>query len=296
MSTIAPIVVWNRATGHAEREQVYGDTLIRWLYGSGRPRVHALLTRHWISRLVGSYQSSALSRSRIAAFVRTYGVVMDDYEPGPFRSFNDFFIRRFRADRRPFHSDPNTLAAFAEGRYLAYQRLREGETLPVKGAELSAAAILADADTAAPFRNGPAVIARLCPVDYHRFHYPDDGRTLAHYAVSGRLHSVNPIALCVQRDVFSINERRVSILETAHLGRLAYVEVGALCVGRIVATHPTDQPFRRGDEKGYFLFGASTVIVFGEAGRWRPDADLLDQTAQHRETLVRLGERIATAP
>ena len=106
---------------------------------------------------------------------------------------------------------------------------------------------------------------------------------------------MNPFALRARNDILATNERHVSILATANFGRLAMVEVGAMNVGRIVQTHPEGQPFRRGDEKGYFMFGASTILLFGEPGRWVPSADLLEQTALRRETLVRLGDEVASA-
>lgn len=111
----------------------------------------------------------------------------------------------------------------------------------------------------------------------------------------GKLHSVNPLALRRKADLFLHNERQISLLNTDHFGRLAYVEVGALCVGKIVQTFGSSL-FQRGEEKGYFLFGASTVIVYGEPGAWRPSEDLLQQSAQGRETLVELGSPVAKAP
>jgi phosphatidylserine decarboxylase len=104
------------------------------------------------------------------------------------------------------------------------------------------------------------------------------------------------MALQFKPDILITNERQVNILDTAHFGKIAYVEVGATMVGKIIQSHAMDQPFRRGDEKGYFLFGGSSVVVLGEPGAWMPDADLLQQTAQGRETLVRLGERIGARP
>ena len=101
-------------------------------------------------------------------------------------------------------------------------------------------------------------------------------------------HSVNPVALKSKSDVLATNERHITILDTKNFGKLAYVEVGAMCVGRIVLTH-TEGEFLRGDEKGYFLFGGSTVVVLGQRGVWQPDAELLEQTSRKRETLVRLG-------
>jgi phosphatidylserine decarboxylase len=162
----------------------------------------------------------------------------------------------------------------------------------VKGEHLTAEALLGG--DARGFAGGPLFIARLCPTDYHRYHYPDDGRTLESFPVRGALHSVNPAALAFRGDILSTNERHVSILETKHFGKLAYIEVGALMVGLIRQTHDEKQPFHRGDEKGTFLFGASTVVLLGEKGAWIPDADLLEQTSTHRrETLVRLGQGIA---
>ncbi len=88
-----------------------------------------------------------------------------------------------------------------------------------------------------------------------------------------------------------INERQVTILETKHFGKLAYVEVGATCVGKIEQTYSGNQ-FRRGDEKGMFLFGGSTVIVIGEAGRWEIASNILENTAQGIESYIKMGRPI----
>jgi phosphatidylserine decarboxylase len=289
------ILYWNRRTGQEEREQILGGAMVHWLYSTrpGNLTANGILDRRWVSRLVGAYQSSPLSRFGIPAFVRDYHIDMQEYLPGPYRSFNEFFVRRFRPGSRVFCDDRDAMPAFAEGRYLAYEALSPEETFPVKGTHLSPAAILGRGEHADSFLNGPVLIARLCPVDYHRFHYPADGRTLEHYRVPGQLHSVNPVALRYRSDILATNERQVSILETEEFGRLAYVEIGAMCVGKIVQLQPRDRPFKRGDEKGYFSFGASTIVLFGEAGRWVPEVDLLEQTARQRETLVRLGEPVA---
>jgi phosphatidylserine decarboxylase len=69
------------------------------------------------------------------------------------------------------------------------------------------------------------------------------------------------------------------------------IEVGALMVGKIVQTY-TLNSFQRGQEKGYFLFGGSTVILFGEPGAWEPSKDILEHSAEKREVFVRLGEEV----
>jgi phosphatidylserine decarboxylase len=297
MPEMSEIKIWNRGERREETERVYGDGLVKLVYGTGPGRLLAdhVLAGKALSRAYGAYQSSAWSARKIDPFVREFGIRMEEYEDVPYRTFNEFFVRRFRPRARPFAAEAGRLPAFAEARYLAYERLDPAQTYPVKGSSLTAAALLGSEERARPFVGGAVVIARLCPVDYHRYHYPDDGRTLERYTLHGKLHSVNPLALRFRDEIFVSNERRVALLETARFGRLAYIEVGALCVGRIVQTYPEDKPFARGDEKGYFLFGASTVIVLGEPGKWKPDSDLLEQTARKRETFVKLGEAIAGA-
>lgn len=216
---------------------------------------------------------------------------MEEFENCSFRNFNEFFIRKFRPDARKFIEEG--IPAPTEARYLGYQDASITPSMPVKGLLLAPKDILGENKFTAKFINGPVLIARLCPVDYHRFHYPVDGNTLSQYRLGNKLHSVNPIALKICPWVFTINERVVSILDTKRFGLLAYVEVGALCVGKIVQSHPIDKPFRRGEEKGYFLFGASTVIVFGEKGRWDISDDILKNTQNGLETFVRLGDTVA---
>lgn len=295
MSASGPITFWNRASQREEVEQVYGDAGVRFLYANsvGQKIADWILSGSLPSKLYGAYQSSPSSKAAIPPFIAKFKIPMAEYVDPGFRSFNDFFIRKFKPGVRKFVETSGKMPAPAEARYLAFERVSVDQTFPVKGSQLSPEALLGNAERAKPFLGGSVLIARLCPTDYHRYHYPDNGRTLEHYSVAGRLHSVNPWALRYRDEIFATNERRVSILETENFGRLAYIEVGALLVGKIVQTHDESQPFKRGDEKGYFLFGGSTVIILGERGRWKPDADLLEQSAQHRETYVRLGEGVA---
>jgi len=139
------------------------------------------------------------------------------------------------------------------------------------------------------------MIARLCPVDYHRFHFPDDCKILDSYRIHGKFHSVNPVALAANGKVFLENERQVTILESDNFGKLAFIEVGAMCVGKIVQTYAAGQAkFKRGAEKGYFLFGGSTVIILGEKDRWIPANDILENSEKGIEVLVPLGDVVAS--
>lgn len=297
------IKFYNRVTKKVENELVYGDKFIEWLYGSptGKGLSH-LICKAPISKIYGAYQDLALSRSKVEPFIEKFQIQMDDYLPeegrdssSPYSTFNQFFIRRFKPGKRPVVSAADEMAAFSEARYYGYECVQENETVPVKGHNLKPSALIANSKWEKTFEEGPLLLARLCPVDYHRYHYPDNGTILDDYRVPGLYHSVNPVALKAKGDILITNERHVTILETENFGKLAYIEVGAVCVGKIVQSHPLDKGrrFSRGEEKGYFLFGGSTVIVVGEKGKWKPSSDILENTKKGMETYLHLGMSVA---
>src|SRR5581483_3923155 len=164
------------------------------------------------------------------------------------------------------------------------------QTFPVKGASLNAEAILGTKSRAVMFEGGPIILARLSPMDYHHLHYSDGGSTLETDWRGRPLWTVNWHALQHQPDILFRNERQIHILQTDHFGKLGFVEVGALSVGRIIQVHPTNMRYTRGAEKSVFKFGGSAVVLFGEKGAWRPADDIHEYTARNTETLVRLGD------
>jgi len=305
MSQGFEIQVFNRREKKMDIEKVYGDGAVKFAYGNPIGRLlGSFIASKMLSRLYGQTQDSAKSGQKVAPFIKNFHIPIEQYQKGSikenpietsYRSFNEFFIRKFQEGQRTFTTKPQEMGAFAEARYFAHASMTDELNIPVKGSMLCAVDLIADAELAKDFIGGPLMIARLCPVDYHRYHYPDDGKTLKSFTVPGDLHSVNPLALKFRQDIFIKNERRVSILETEHVGKLAYIEVGATCVGKIVQTFDESKPFQKGDEKGYFLFGGSTVVLCGEKGKWLPSQDILDNTKQGIETYIQLGDVVAQA-
>lgn len=290
------IKYFNRQNGQVEVEKVYGDGGVKWLYNTASGKVlSSALVRAPLSVLYGYMQSLPMSRNKIPEFVENFEIQMEDFLPEdgrspeyPYSNFNEFFIRRFKDGKRNFVKDSNIMPAFSEARYFGYESINDEDSVPVKGKFLNSKELLQKQEWIETFKDGPLLLARLCPVDYHRFHYPDNGKVLDYYKLGGLYHSVNPIALKAKEDIFSTNVREVTIMETENFGKLAYVEVGAICVGRIVQS--TDlTTFNRGDEKGYFLFGGSTVIVIGEKGKWKPSQDICENTKNKMETYLHLG-------
>lgn len=292
--------VYNRQTHNIEVEKVYGDKLVSGIYGTPIGRIFShLLATSPLSILYGKWQDSQMSAKVIPSFVKDYNINLNDYLPeeglteaNPYSTFNNFFIRKFKPEKRQFDKNNAILPAFSEGRYFGHASQKKDLKLPVKGNFLNSKNLLESSTWEKTFLGGPVLISRLCPVDYHRFHFPDDGQVLDQYRIAGEYHSVNPLALKVKPDIFITNERSVSILDTANFGKLAYIEVGAMCVGKIVQSHRA-LDFKRGDEKGYFLFGGSTVIVLGEPGIWAPSSDIIENTQNGIEVLINLGQEVA---
>jgi len=303
MSQGFEIQVFNRRENSMDIEKVYGDEMVKFAYATPIGRLLGpVIASKMLSKLYGKSQDSLNSAKKVAPFLKNFNIQIDQYQKGSFkenpvetsyRSFNEFFIREFKEGQRTFTPNDDEMGAFAEARYFGHESMTDDLNIPVKGSMLRAVDLIGDGELAKDFIGGPLMIARLCPVDYHRYHYPDAGKTLKAFTVPGDLHSVNPLALKYRQDIFIKNERRVAILETEHLGKLAYIEVGATCVGKIVQSFDESQPFNKGDEKGYFLFGGSTVVLCGQKGKWAPSEDILTNTKAGIETYIQLGDVVA---
>jgi phosphatidylserine decarboxylase len=293
-----PVRYRNRCTGALETEQIPSEAMLRWLYHSfsGACCRVGLCHCRLGSRLIGWSQNRAFSRGRIAAFAQAFGIDPDEAELplAHYPSFNAFFSRRLRADARPFDPDPDTLCSPADGKVLVFPQVQPPAAVPVKGAAVEPTSLLSEAAAAAPFAGGACLVVRLAPPDYHRFHFPAAGTAGPSRRVRGQYHSVNPIALARVAGVLSRNVRTVTRLDLDRFGAVAYVEVGALAVGSIVQTsHPG--PVRRGQEKGYFQFGGSTLVLLFRAGSVTFDDDLVRDSAQGLENQVRAGMRLGRA-
>jgi phosphatidylserine decarboxylase len=281
----------HRETGELRTERVYGERELRILYGTwwGAALLHAVAKRSWLSRFAAVMNRSSMSRHKIPSFIARYGIDATEAElpAAAYPSLDAFFARKLKPETRPIDANPLHLAAPAEGRALAFAALPQGR-LNVKGSTVDIADL---ADVPIGFEPGACFVIRLAPCDYHRFHFPVDGEASAAQHRGRNLHSVHPIALTAGAASFR-NKRNVSIIENTSCGPLLQIEVGALSIGSIVQTYAPG-PVKKGQEKGYFHFGGSTVVLLCERGRVAPDQDLLDTTAAGLETLIKVGTRIA---
>lgn len=294
---MSEIVLYDRRRGERCREVIHEKWFMDLFYGTlpGRWLAVLLFSRRWFSRLYGRLQRRPASRRKILPFVERHGIDPTESErpPQEYPDFAAFFARRLKPARRPIEFDPDVLIAPADGRLLAFS-VQHGQVYPVKGAYFDLEELAPGALPADRYANGLCLILRLAPGDPHRFCQVDDGMQSAVRGFPGRLHSVSPLALRHGLNVFPSNYRHCCTVESRSFGSIFVMEVGALTVGSIHQCIPDGGAVRRGEEKGWFEVGGSTVILLLEAGRARVDDDITQQSLAGVESLVRLGERIGT--
>lgn len=292
-----PLKYWNRYEKKIKEDQIYADWFVKYCYENpiGKKLLDYVFSKKNFNFIYGIYKNSKFSLKQIKKDIQDYAIDMEMYESGPFKNYSEFFLRKFKTGVRPFSQSQDSMGAFAEGRVLAFEEITPTHLYPVKGAFLSAEKLLDNKELALEFMGGPIVIIRLCPIDYHHFHFPDDGRITKSWRIGGAYHSVNVLALKHKGDIFLDNERQITIMDTKNFGKLAYIEVGAMCVGKIIQENPGLTEFQKGQLKGHFEFGASTVILLGQKGKWKPSEDLLLHSSKNTESFIKLGDEIAKA-
>lgn len=293
------IQYFNRYTQRVEVEQIYGEGFLRWIYGSlsGRLALHAVAKRGFFSRWYGWRMDRAASRAKVAPFIQNFRVDPGEFADAPesFRTFNEFFYRKLKPGARLIAGDARTAVFPADGRHLGFADVSRMEGIFVKGAVFSLGDLLRDHELAERFQRGSMVLSRLCPVDYHRYHFPVGGLATEPRLLNGWLYSVSPIALRRNIRIFTENKRAITRIESPEFGTVLMLEVGATNVGSFEYTFTPNTRVAKGAEKGYFKFGGSSTITLFEPGRVKLDADLLVHTAERRELYARMGDRLGVA-
>ena len=208
-----------------------------------------------------------------------------------YSNFNAFFTRTLKKDARPFDTEPEILCCPADGKVLVYDRLGADAVLPIKGQHVRVDMLVACRETATRYTQGSALVVRLAPYDYHRYHFFDAGHAGPADTINGQYHSVNPIALSHNPTIFVLNKRTITAIDSATFGTVCCIEVGALNVSSIVQTYAPG-PVQRGQEKGFFQFGGSTLVLLFPANTVTFDEDLLADSSTGTEVHVRAGERV----
>lgn len=289
------IMIVDRATGELQAETVFGDGTLRFVYETllGRTFWGLLFNTSCLSGLLGSFYDSSLSKKSIRKLAMTPGC--DPSEASlpveEYKNFNAFFTRHLKDGARPFDFAPDKISSPADGRLFVYEGLKPCDPIPVKGAKRTLNELCCRELPEGPLS---VAVARLAPVDYHRYHFPCScDQAEPPHVFRGKYHSVNPVALVRRPDLYVENTRQITMLESDLFGVFHYIEVGAFGVGSIVQTSSPGYHEKMA-EKGLFKFGGSTVILIFDGNRVKWDSDLLENTRAGHETRIVCGETIGS--
>ncbi|MCB2300561.1 phosphatidylserine decarboxylase [Clostridium tagluense] len=290
------IKYYNRKENKYEIEKVAGEKYLNWSYCSpvGIGLVELLLKKKLFSKLYGYYCDTKISCKKIESFIEDFNIDMSLYQktPDQYSSFNEFFIRELNPDGRIIPSNDNALISPCDGKISAYENIDLDALVQIKGFTYSLKELVEDNEIYNLYHGGTCLIFRLCPTDYHRFHFIDSGVCGETTKIKGHYYSVNPIALKNVKKLFCQNKREWSIFHSDNFSDVIYMEVGATCVGSIIQGYTPNARITKGEEKGYFKFGGSTVILFFKKGVVKINEEILAQTKLGFETSVTLGEKI----
>ena len=288
------IQFFNRYTGKVETEAVYGEKWLRFILFNpfGKLALHAVAKRAWFSRWYGGRMSHPRSAAKVKPFIEQYKIAEAEHVKAAheFTSFNDFFYRKLKPEARPVDAAIDSVVFPADGRHLGFAKASEVEGVFVKGQRFELPKLLGDKKLAEQFADGAAVFSRLCPVDYHRFHFPVPGVPGEARLINGPLQSVNPLALRDRLDILWENKRFITKIETEKLGQVLVLEIGATNVGSVNHTFVPTRSVAKGEEKGYFAFGGSATLTIFEPNRVKLAEDLLKNSSEQCELYAKVGD------
>ncbi|MDN3508811.1 MAG: archaetidylserine decarboxylase [Candidatus Neptunochlamydia sp.] len=298
------IIYRDRSTKQLKKEKIYGKFFIEILYGNSLLSklfsffvVPLIAHAPSFSFFYGKNQKSKKSRTKIIPFIRDFHINVAEFADPveSFYSFNDFFIRKLKPEARPIVSGENIAVFPADGRHFVFPDISQIEGFYIKDSKFDLCRLLNDEFLFELYKRGAMVISRLCPTDYHRFHFPCTSIPGKAKLINGPLFSVNPLALKKHIAILSENKRVLTSLETGLFGQLLYIEVGAICVGSIKQTFITNKTHEKGEEKGYFEFGGSCIILLFQPDTIQFDQDLIDASAGYIETYAKMGTSLGKA-
>ncbi|MCR4776343.1 MAG: phosphatidylserine decarboxylase [Saccharofermentans sp.] len=269
-------------------DRQYGGSSLERLYNTWYGRVLSkFILLPVFSTLATSKDRKRSSIKKIAPFIDEYKISIDDFEEREYGSFAEFFTRKIKQGRRPFDTDDSVIISPADSKVLCYD-IGDDLKFTVKGSTYTPDEITGNSIDLSDFAGGKVLVFRLSMDDYHHYCHIDSGKVSGSYEIKGKLHTVSSISS--KYKIYKENHRIVNVLDTDHFGTVIYIEVGALLVGRIKNNGRT--VFEKGDEKGYFEQGGSTIVLFFEKGRIKVDPDILEMSGNGIETKVKMGEHI----
>lgn len=278
--------IYNRKTKQYEKNVQSSATILKFLYNTIPGRIILkLLINPFISKIVGFYHDMPLSKLKIKSFIKNNNIIMEEYEKKEYKNFNDFFTRKRKNKIKKLKE--GEFASPADSKLLVY-KITKDLKVTIKNSTYTLNELVDNKIDLKDYKNGYCLIFRLAVDDFHRYVFPDSGVVEETYNIKGKLHTVSSISK--EYPIYKVNHRIITKLNTKNFDDLIFIEVGALCVGKII-NHDIKE-YNICDEKGYFKMGGSTIAILIKDKKLLLDKDILDNATKEIEVKLKCGEKI----
>ena len=278
-------MIYDREAKTISKDKQYGSIYLNFLYNNILGRVILkLIICPAFSKIYGKYNNMSISKKRVDTFIKKYNIDTNEYEKKEYSSFNEFFTRKRKAIY--YDKEKNNFIAPADSKLMVY-KIKDDMTIKIKQSIYTIEELIEDQMNLEQFKNGNCLVFRLSMDDYHRYCYIDDGTIEKIKIIKGKLHTVSSISN--KHKVYSQNTRICNYMTTDNFDKIIYIEVGALLVGKI--NNYNKNKYNKGDEKGYFELGGSTIVILTN-DKIKIDNDILEYSNKDIETKVKYGEKI----
>jgi phosphatidylserine decarboxylase len=289
--------IWDRAYDQMIVNKIYGKGILEFLHATiiGRILMHFLFSSRISNEIITLYNYTIASTGGIRKFITKYDLDTDELEKpvAEYKTFADFFIRRLKSGARQINTSPNSVVAPCDSLIHALAlNLGTDTSFNIKGATFKLADLIQDYQQAEKYIGGTMIIFYLAPYNNHHFIYPVSGDLQSIRRVGRKFFSVNSISLVNGFRPFDFNRRDLCIINTAMMGEVMMVEVGGFYAGKIIQENAVPGLKEKGDTKGYFALGGSTVVLVFEKGKIDFDKDIIDMQTKGVTTSVKQGEKI----
>ncbi len=259
------------------------DTLI------GRIILKPFISKRF-NNLMAKYMNSKYSLKRVDKFIDKNDINVYEYSKQKYTSYNDFFIRKVAQGKRPINAHKNVFISPCDSKLTVY-KINDDLTLKIKDSYYSVDTLV-DKEIMNEYKDGYALVFRLSTDNYHRYCYIDSGSKGKNIHIDGVFHTVQPLAL-KHYNFYKTNTREYTVLNTNNFDKVIEVEIGAMGIGKIVNNHE-EYNFKKGEEKGYFEFGGSTIVLLIKKDMVIIDEDIYNNSLENIETNVKYGEKIGS--
>lgn len=292
------IILYDREKKKEIEETVYFKSILDFLYKDNlvsKIILFFIARFSFFSNFFLFINSLKISKRKTPQFIKYFNINENEFykKTQDFTSFNDFFIRKLKEDSRDIDYNEDSLVFPCDGRFLVYPKIEDLSSYSIKNQEFSLEDFLQNKDLALKYKEGSMLLARLAIEDYHRFHFPCDCIPMESKLINGYLYSVSPIALKKNIKILQENKRMLTIINTKRFSEILYIEIGATNVGSINQTFFSNTEHKKGEEKGYFALGGSSIALIFQKNTIQFDQDLIEKSEKKIETKAYFGTTFA---